>query len=366
MFRCRHHWSANTISTRKYLKHHIAFMWVSHTAFMWVNHIAFMWVNHIAFMWVNHIVFIWVNQIAFRRVSHLVFMWVSHITFRLVNHSIFMWVNQTAFICVNHTTFMWLNHITFIMFMWVNLSALMWVSHIAFMWVSLSSLKWVNHIASIMWVNCLGGPMAKRSPPPPPPPPPFPWLSPTRDLKTGSLVATLPGTWHYRVSAGTGWAGGYPARHLALQGQCWDWLGWWLPCQAPGITGSVLGLVGLVATLPGTWHYRVSAGTGWAGGYPARHLALQGQCWDWLGWWLPCQAPGIAGSVLGLVGYPARQMASQGQCWDWLGWCPYTVTGWDKKIDLLLLSQRDNLYNCLSRSISEIQWHVRQPRSNIK
>ena len=203
------------------------------------------------------------------------------------------------------------------------------------------------------------------SPTPHPLPPPFPWLSPTRDLKTGSLVATLPGTWHYRVSAGTGWAGGYPARHLALQGQCWDWLGWWLPCQAPGITvsagtgwaggyparhlalqgqcwdwlgwwlprqapgitGSVLGLVGLVATLPGTWHYRVSAGTGWAGGYPARHLALQGQCWDWLGWWLPCQAPGIAGSVLGLVGYPARQMASQGQRWDWLGWCPYTVTG---------------------------------------
>ena len=27
----------------------------------------------------------------------------------------------------------------------------------------------------------------------------------TSDLKTGTPVATLPGTWHERVSAGTGW-----------------------------------------------------------------------------------------------------------------------------------------------------------------
>ena len=51
----------------------------------------------------------------------------------------------------------------------------------------------------------------------------------------------------------------------------------WLPSQAPGVIGSVLGLVGLVsaycdlnidtpvATLAGAWRYRVSAGTGWPG-----------------------------------------------------------------------------------------------------
>ena len=29
----------------------------------------------------------------------------------------------------------------------------------------------------------------------------------TSDLKIGTQVATLPGTWHYGVSAGTGWPG---------------------------------------------------------------------------------------------------------------------------------------------------------------
>ena len=29
----------------------------------------------------------------------------------------------------------------------------------------------------------------------------------TSDLKIGTPVATLPGAWHYRVSAGTGWPG---------------------------------------------------------------------------------------------------------------------------------------------------------------
>ena len=35
----------------------------------------------------------------------------------------------------------------------------------------------------------------------------FPGLSHTSDLKIGTPVATLPGTWHYRVSAGTGQPG---------------------------------------------------------------------------------------------------------------------------------------------------------------
>ena len=32
----------------------------------------------------------------------------------------------------------------------------------------------------------------------------FPWSSHTSDFKIGSPVATLPGAWCYRVSAGTG------------------------------------------------------------------------------------------------------------------------------------------------------------------
>ena len=35
----------------------------------------------------------------------------------------------------------------------------------------------------------------------------FPGSSRTSDLKTGTPVATLPGTLRYRVSAGTGWPG---------------------------------------------------------------------------------------------------------------------------------------------------------------
>ena len=33
----------------------------------------------------------------------------------------------------------------------------------------------------------------------------FFWSSDTSDLKTDTPVATLPGAWRYRVSAGTGW-----------------------------------------------------------------------------------------------------------------------------------------------------------------
>ena len=35
----------------------------------------------------------------------------------------------------------------------------------------------------------------------------FSGLSHTSDLKIGTPVATLPGAWCYRVSAGTGWPG---------------------------------------------------------------------------------------------------------------------------------------------------------------
>ena len=39
------------------------------------------------------------------------------------------------------------------------------------------------------------------------------------------------------------------------------------------------------------------------------------------------------------IGYPARRLALWGQCWDWSARCQYTVTGWDGKLDLQLLSQ---------------------------
>ena len=33
-------------------------------------------------------------------------------------------------------------------------------------------------------------------------------------------------------------------------------------------------------------------------------------------------------------GYPARHLALWGQCWDWFARCQYTVTGWRRKFDL--------------------------------
>ena len=43
----------------------------------------------------------------------------------------------------------------------------------------------------------------------------------------------------------------------------------------------------------------------------------------------------------------------------WAGWPSVRkLTGWDRKFDLQLLSQCGSMYNCLSRSISEIHWHV--------
>ena len=57
--------------------------------------------------------------------------------------------------------------------------------------------------------------------------------------------------------------------------------------------------------------------------------------------WLPCQAPGLIGSVLGLVG-PVSVYC------DWVRW----------KFGLQLLSQCGSTSNCLSRSVPEIHLHV--------
>ena len=38
-------------------------------------------------------------------------------------------------------------------------------------------------------------------------------------------------------------------------------------------------------------------------------------------------------------GYPAKRLALWSQCWDWSARCQYTVTGWDGKFGLQLLSK---------------------------
>ena len=122
----------------------------------------------------------------------------------------------------------------------------------------------------------LGG-LVVRCPPPerhiPPPPLPhgeaFSWPCHASDFKTGTLLATLPGSvtllaalpgmWHYRGSDSVGCPGrvsdfvGCPGR----VSDCWQ------PCQACDIIGAVT----LLAALAGS----VTVGS------PARHVALQGQ-----------------------------------------------------------------------------------------
>ena len=50
--------------------------------------------------------------------------------------------------------------------------------------------------------------------------------------------------------------------------------------------------------------------------------------------WYPCS-------------YPLRSLAVGGQCWDWLVRCQYTVTGWDRKFELQLVSHSGHTYKCL-------------------
>ena len=150
--------------------------------------------------------------------------------------------------------------------------------------------------------------------------------------------------WWYWVSAEsnqwlTEWRSiGYPARCMALLGQSWikpvthKMALQWLPCQILGIIGSEL-----------------------SRGYPCRCLALLGQCWvvatladAWHYWvsaesWLPLQMLGIIGSVLSR-GYPARRLALLGQSWVQpvtyrmaLQWLPCQILGIIGSVLLLLL-----------------------------
>ena len=125
-----------------------------------------------------------------------------------------------------------------------------------------------------------------------------PWSSHTSDWRLTALVATLPDACCYRVTARAGWTGSYltPAVTGSLLGQVGlmatltpavtrSLLGLvgLVATLTPAVTGSLLGLVGLVAILPYTCCYRVTARTGgypntccyrvtaragWTGGYP--------------------------------------------------------------------------------------------------
>ena len=64
--------------------------------------------------------------------------------------------------------------------------------------------------------------------------------------------------------------------------------------------------------------------------------------------------------------YHARRLALEGQCWDWLARCQYTVTGWDGKFGLQLLSEWQHVK--LSEQIRPWDtlacgWDIRQPTS---
>ena len=60
------------------------------------------------------------------------------------------------------------------------------------------------------------------------------------------------------------------------------------------------------------------------------------------------------------IGTPLATLpgASEDQRWEYLVRCQHTVTGWDKKFDLQLLSQCGSTCSCLSRSVLEIHSHV--------
>ena len=57
--------------------------------------------------------------------------------------------------------------------------------------------------------------------------------------------------------------------------------------------------------------------------------------WNLVRHWLPSHAPGVI----------------QGQCWDWSARCQYTVTGWDGKFGLQLLSQCGGTWNWADPSL---------------
>ena len=57
-------------------------------------------------------------------------------------------------------------------------------------------------------------------------------------------------------------------------------------------------------------------------------------------------------------------VATLGQSWDWLARCQYTVSGWNRKFDLQLLSQSGSMYNCeqiWSWDALACCWDVKQP-----
>ena len=55
-------------------------------------------------------------------------------------------------------------------------------------------------------------------------------------------------------------------------------------------------------------------------------------------------------------GFLVSYLPFLGQCWDWLARSQYAETGWDSKLDQLLLSPCGSTYTCLGGSVSEIHF----------
>ena len=61
---------------------------------------------------------------------------------------------------------------------------------------------------------------------------------------------------------------------------------------------------------------------------------------------------------------PGAGLAFLGQRRDWLNRCQFTVTGWERKFDMQLLSRWGSTFNCLRRSVPEIHMPVAETLSN--
>ena len=142
-------------------------------------------------------------------------------------------------------------------------------------------------------------------------------------------MATLPGAWHYRVSAGTGWPGvsvlwlgemeSLSATFISVQQHVdvskqirpWDRLACWWDIKQPTKQNK--------SNEPGEWQVGVLLALDrsrhrlhhqYSSGYPAR-VSVQ----DWLAW---CQYT-LAATHLGECRYWVNV--------NWLAWCQYTIVG---------------------------------------
>ena len=105
----------------------------------------------------------------------------------------------------------------------------------------------------------------------------------------------------------------------------------------------------------------------WPSGYGVRHES--GRSWVWI----PLATGFFRGWVIPVIrnryssGYPARRLAIKGQCWDWLAQCQYL---WLDEMESLIC----NFYlSVAARKIEQIRpwdtllccWDVKQPTNKL-